>query len=135
MKFVYNSMNRYNFYKPLNIDGPYIKNWDSSEIIINSNYYYNISTKSFSKQSGTKCHEYFIYTNCLVNSILFIELACLGAVPQKTYLVICLNNQDIAKEYSLGQPVQPAYFNDRCFNVHGVCGVPCADMGTGKILL
>jgi hypothetical protein len=45
--------------------------------------------------------------------------------------VICLNTQDISTTLSLGDRVVGPPFNDRCFQMEGVCGIPCvssADM-------
>mmetsp|Transcript_3692 Transcript_3692/g.5713 ORF Transcript_3692/g.5713 Transcript_3692/m.5713 type:complete len:1372 (+) Transcript_3692:182-4297(+) len=49
---------------------------------------------------------------------------CLGGVYHN-YLVICMNVFNIAMEYSLGEKVEGPPFNDRCFQVDGICGVPC----------
>ena len=50
-------------------------------------------------------------------------------MPQNTYLVICLNNRDIAINSKRGDPIDPPPFNDRCFNIDSACGIPCADLG------
>lgn len=52
------------------------------------------------------------------------EIACLGGVYHN-YLVICLNTQDIATTLTLGQMVEGPPFNDRCFQMEGICGIPC----------
>ena len=54
--------------------------------------------------------------------------ACLGEV-YNTYIVGCLNNNGFANELERGQEVRGPPFNDRCYQVAGVCGVPCAKLG------
>lgn len=69
------------------------------------------------------------------NSTFFINQtlgeACLGDV-QISYLVVCLNNGYIADGSTRGGYVAPPPFNDRCSQVYGKCGVPCADLKGGK---
>jgi hypothetical protein len=57
--------------------------------------------------------------------------ACLGDVDV-TYFVVCLNNFYYALNMKKGDYVAPPPFNDRCKQVYGVCGVPCADLKGGK---
>lgn len=57
-------------------------------------------------------------------------LACLGSVYHN-YLVACLNTQDLAFNLKLGEKVTGPPFNDRCFQVDGICGTPCFDAGDG----
>lgn len=52
------------------------------------------------------------------------EIACLGGVYHN-YLLICLNTQDLATSMELGEEVEGAPFNDRCFQMEGICGIPC----------
>jgi hypothetical protein len=52
------------------------------------------------------------------------EIACLGGVYHN-YLVVCLNTQDISTTLGLGDRVEGPPFNDRCFQMQGVCGIPC----------
>jgi hypothetical protein len=57
-------------------------------------------------------------------------MACLGGVYHN-YLVICLNTQDLATTLALGDRIEGPPFNDRCFQMEGICGIPCvssADM-------
>ena len=51
--------------------------------------------------------------------------SCLGGV-YNTYLVACLNVNNMATYLKKGEIIRPPPFNDRCFQVDGVCGVPCA---------
>lgn len=46
-----------------------------------------------------------------------------GVYPN--YLVICLNTQDIATNLNLGDSIEGLPFNDRCFQMEGICGIPC----------
>jgi hypothetical protein len=39
--------------------------------------------------------------------------------------VICLNTQDISTTLNLGDFVEGPPFNDRCFQMQGICGIPC----------
>jgi hypothetical protein len=64
-------------------------------------------------------------TNIFVNQSL--GEACLGEVAA-TYLVICLNDHYLANNLKKGDYVAPQPFNDRCTQVYGTCGVPCADL-------
>jgi hypothetical protein len=48
------------------------------------------------------------------------------------YLVACLNLGNIAGTTKKGQVVNGPPFNDRCFQVQGMCGVPCADLTGGQ---
>jgi hypothetical protein len=52
------------------------------------------------------------------------ELACLGTV-YRNYLVVCLNNQDLAATMNLGARIHKPPFNDLCFQMTGICGIPC----------
>lgn len=54
-------------------------------------------------------------------------LACLGPIFHN-YLVVCLNNKNLASTYQLGQIVPPPPFNDRCFQLATSCGVPCMNL-------
>lgn len=53
-------------------------------------------------------------------------MACLGRVFHN-YIVGCLNVRDIALELNKGDLIEGPPFNDRCFMVEGICGVPCLD--------
>ena len=52
------------------------------------------------------------------------EIACLGGV-YRNYLVVCLNAHDLATTYHLGDPIHKPPFNDLCFQMLGICGIPC----------
>lgn len=43
----------------------------------------------------------------------------------RTYLVACLNTLNLASTLKLGESVQKAPFNNLCFQVAGICGIPC----------
>ena len=49
---------------------------------------------------------------------------CIGTV-YRTYLVACLNTLNLASTLKLGESVQKAPFNNLCFQVAGICGIPC----------
>lgn len=51
-------------------------------------------------------------------------LGCLGSV-YPNYLVICMNTGDLFSQYNLGDKVEGPPFNDRCFQIDGLCGIPC----------
>ena len=51
-------------------------------------------------------------------------IACIGDV-YSTYLVACLNVKNLASTYTLGETISGPPFNDRCFMLQGICGVPC----------
>lgn len=53
--------------------------------------------------------------------------ACLGQV-YVSYLVVCLNNYYLADTLKKGEAIPPPPFNDRCTQVYGMCGVPCAEL-------
>ena len=42
------------------------------------------------------------------------------------YLVACLNVKNLANTLKKGAPIPGPPFNDRCFQLAGVCGVPCS---------
>lgn len=50
---------------------------------------------------------------------------CLGGVFNN-YIVACLNINNLANTLKLGETIPGPPFNDRCFQVEGICGVPCA---------
>jgi hypothetical protein len=52
------------------------------------------------------------------------DIACLGGVFHN-YLILCLNTFDLATTLHLGDPVRGPPFNDRCFQMKGMCGIPC----------
>jgi hypothetical protein len=58
-------------------------------------------------------------------------VSCLGGV-YNNYLVACLNLGNIAGTTKKGETVNGPPFNDRCFQVQGICGVPCVDLSNGQ---
>ena len=58
-------------------------------------------------------------------------MACLGGV-YNNYLVACLNIQNLAFSYKKGDVIRPPPFNDRCFQLEAICGVPCATLDGGQ---
>ena len=63
------------------------------------------------------------------NTQLFeiLGAACLGSV-YNNYLVACLNLNNFASQYKGGDPIALPPFNDRCFQIAGTCGIPCAKL-------
>ena len=57
--------------------------------------------------------------------------ACLGNV-YNTYLVTCLNTYGIATWLPRGESIVGPPFNDRCFQVAGICGVPCINTNSKR---
>jgi hypothetical protein len=53
-------------------------------------------------------------------------MGCLGRVFHN-YIVACLNVRDYALNLDKGDAIESPPFNDRCFMVDGICGVPCLD--------
>lgn len=51
-------------------------------------------------------------------------MGCLGGVYHN-YLVICMNTGDLATTHKLGDKVEGPPFNDRCFQIDSLCGIPC----------
>lgn len=54
--------------------------------------------------------------------------ACMGSI-YNNYLVACLNVKNLANTLKKGAPIPGPPFNDRCFQLAGVCGVPCSALG------
>jgi len=57
-----------------------------------------------------------------------IGTACLGGV-YNNYLVTCLNVKGYANKHKKGEVIDGPPFNDRCFQLAGVCGVPGSQLG------
>lgn len=53
-------------------------------------------------------------------------MACLGQI-YNNYIVACLNVKGLANKLKKGEVIDGFPFNDRCFQVAGVCGIPCSD--------
>eukprot|EP01035_Chromulina_nebulosa_P021863 gene21863-28302_t len=64
------------------------------------------------------------YTKFTLNQALGLD--CLGNV-ENSYLAICLNVYDLANSVGSGKSVGGPPFNNRCFQVYGICGAPCFD--------
>jgi hypothetical protein len=62
---------------------------------------------------------------------LKIGAACLGDV-YSNYLVACLNINNVATKYSKGEAVPGPPFNEQCFQIATICGVPCSDLSNGQ---
>lgn len=58
------------------------------------------------------------------------SLGCLGEV-YSNYMVICLNNRNLANTLELGESVGNAPFNDKCFQLATACGTTCVDSSSG----
>lgn len=73
--------------------------------------------------------------NLLSSTLLrLVGAACLGSV-YNNYLVACLNIKHLAQSFKGGEVLEDPPFNDRCFQIAGTCGIPCAklDAVNGKI--
>ena len=96
-------------------------------------YNVEMSTFVFVRKRGT-CHydttNKSRYCHAYMHAHVDTGEACLGGV-MNDYLVICLNNQNIANSYGKGEKIPPPPFNDRCTNLIGICGVVCADISPG----
>lgn len=57
--------------------------------------------------------------------------ACLGGV-YNNYLVACLNIQNLAFAAKKGDVIRGPPFNDRCFQLETMCGVPCVQLDGGQ---
>ena len=93
---------RYSAYKPKFIADAYISSWNSNTFTFPN------STLSC---LGTHC------SSCW-------QLTWAGAV-YRTHLVACLNTLDLAVKLELGETIKKPPFNDICFQVAGICGIPC----------
>ena len=59
--------------------------------------------------------------------------ACLGNI-YNNYLVACLNVRNLANQLKLGEKIKGPPFNDRCFQIEGICGVPCSSLSGGQTI-
>ena len=57
-------------------------------------------------------------------------VGCLGGVYHN-YILACMNTLNFADELELGEKIRDPPLNDRCFQMAGICGIPCVDSTIG----
>lgn len=57
-------------------------------------------------------------------------VGCLGGVYHN-YILACMNTLNFADELELGEKIRDPPMNDRCFQMAGICGIPCVDSTIG----
>ena len=58
-------------------------------------------------------------------------VGCLGGVYHN-YILACMNTLNLADELELGEKIRDPPMNDRCFQMAGICGIPCVDSTIGE---